>query len=99
MKKLIIPILLLTLFGCGPSLKERQATFKECEKKHYQDVGPIYQNNPQKLVADLCSHHKKTEEECFLFLMNAGSTDNLQKIINQFAFEKAEEVCGKYPTK
>jgi hypothetical protein len=99
MKKLIIPILLLTLFGCGPSLKERQATNKACAQKHFEDRGKVYQANQQQLFIDLCAFNKLDNEQCFIFILNAAQSGKLQEEVTKFAVTKAEEICGKYPQK
>lgn len=98
MKKLIIPILLLTLFGCGPSLKERQATNKACAQKHFEEMSKVYQANPQQLFTDLCAYNKLDASKCFEFVMMAGQYGRLQDEVTKFAVGKAEEICGKYPT-
>lgn len=98
MKKLIIPILLLTLFGCGPSLEERQTTNKACAKKHFEEMGKVYQANPQQLFNDLCAHNKVEGVKCFEFVVMASQYGRLQEEVNKFALSKAEQICGKYPT-
>lgn len=98
MKKLIIPILLLTLFGCGPSLKERQDANKACAQKHFEEMSKVYQANPQQLFTDLCAYNKVEGNKCFEFVMIAGQYGRLQDEVTKFATGKAEEICGKYPT-
>lgn len=99
MKKIIITTLLLTLFGCSPSLKERQATFNTCARKHYQEMGAVYQANPQQLFTDLCKFNKLEDNKCFEFVAMSSQYGRLQEEVNKFALARAEEVCGKYPTK
>ena len=98
MKKLIITTLLLTLFGCGPSLEERQATNKACAQKHFEDMSKVYQANPQQLFADLCAYNKIGNNKCFEFVAMASAYGRLQEEVTKFAVGKAEEICGKYPT-
>ena len=98
MKKLIIPILLLSLFGCGPSLKQRQESNKACAQKHFQEMGKVYQANPQQLFNDLCTFNKLEDSKCFKFIMIAGQYGRLQEEVTKFAVARAEQICGKYPT-
>ena len=99
MKKLIIPILLLALFGCGPSLKERQEVNKVCAKKHFEEMSITYQANQQQLFIDLCAFNKLDTEQCVMFILNAAQSGKLQEEVTKFAVGKAEEICGKYPQK
>ena len=99
MKKIIIITILLTLFGCGPSLKEKQAKFDECSKKHYQEMSVVYQQDPSKLFTDLCTFNKLEGGKCFEFILMASQYGRLQEEVNKFAFARAEQICGKYPTK
>jgi hypothetical protein len=99
MKKLIATILLLTLFGCGPSLEERQATNKACAQKHFAEMTKVYQANPQQLFTDLCVHNKIENNKCFEFIAMASQYGRLQEEVTKFAVERAEEICGKYPVK
>jgi hypothetical protein len=99
MKKLITTVLLITLFGCGPSLKEKQATFDACANKHYQEMSTVYKANPQQLFIDLCKFNKLEGGKCFEFIVIASQYGRLQEEVSKFAFARAEEICGKYPTK
>lgn len=99
MKKIIITTLLLTLFGCGPSLEKRQATNKACAQKHFEEMRPIYQADPEKLFSDLCKFNKIEANKCFEFIVMAAQYERLGEEIYKFSLARAEEVCGKYPTK